>query len=238
MNLKTLLILTGLILGGIWLGQESVRKLSSSAISVSTDDRQDPFLVSSVKEKSTGLEYATPSIPLVKSVENIAQSMQNPNSNLNVEELSVKAQGLSHKDLVELKQFVMNQNLEAKFRRASLFLLTQSGLAAAPILGEIAKSAIPLFAQSKDPHSIGALAKNYEVSLRITALEALDKLSVTSTDVMSYLMDVSQTQKDPTLLFLTNISIAGIQGGKPGKLNRAIEAMIHEKAAMMQEKSL
>ena len=163
----------------------------------------------------------------------LVNSLSSPTEALSVSELNAAGGGLSSEDMRILEQNVLNQNLDGNTRRASLFILTHSAVAnagTALALARIAQSPVPKFENGAKPHSRGSFAKSFEVSLRITALESLDQRAVNSTDVAKHIKKISHLQKDPTLSLLTQISLAGIAAGTPGKLNRTIQAMLQETA--------
>lgn len=171
---------------------------------------------------------------LAECLASLVCSLASPTEPLSTSELAATVNAMTFEDLKVLQQNALNQNVDGNERRASLFLLTKvassesTGTAATEALAEIAQTPVPAFENAGKPHSRESLAKSFEVSLRITALEALDQRTVTAPSVASHLENIRRLQKDPTLSLLTQISLAGIAAGTPGKLNRAIQAMLRE----------
>ena len=124
-----------------------------------------------------------------------------------------------------LKDITLDVNSGADKRRDALFQLTQLGPSAVCALQEVARSSVPDFDNQNNPEAVGAYQKKFEVSLRITALEALDKLAMSSVDIGPALAEIRRHQKNSTILFLANVSLSGILAGRPGKLSRAIDYM-------------
>jgi hypothetical protein len=99
-------------------------------------------------------------------------------------------------------------------RREALYELTQTHSAEATrSLIEIASSAV----ESNNESS------RFDVSLRVTALEALDQRLVSGEVDASAIQTVIKNQTHPTLLFFARISLEGVMSGRPGKLTRFID---------------
>lgn len=117
-----------------------------------------------------------------------------------------------------------------KGRRELVYKLTQKGLVAKEELAKLVKSPVPQFENLDNPHSVGTYKYREEVALRVTALEALDKLARENpAEVQKLLEEIAEIQQDPTLKFLVRISLQGIYSNRPGKLSRTMDAMITEK---------
>ncbi|WP_413290546.1 hypothetical protein [Bdellovibrio sp. HCB337] len=117
---------------------------------------------------------------------------------------------------------------QARFQE--VYTLTQQGFIAKEKLARIVKTPLPTFEQLDNPHSVGTYKLRDEIALRVTALEALDKLAVDHPqEIQKILEDIAKTQTEPTLKFLVRVSLDGIYAQRPGKLSRTIDAMITEK---------
>ena len=115
-------------------------------------------------------------------------------------------------------------------RRQALYKLTQQGLVAKNELTALVKTPIPVFEHLENPHSAGAHQQREEIALRVTALEALDKLSIENpAEIQQALEEIAKIQHEPTLKFLIGVSLEGIYNKRPGKLTRTMDAMIQEK---------
>jgi hypothetical protein len=130
-----------------------------------------------------------------------------------------KADHLSSEEIQQLGSAVIDTNQNHSVRRASIYLLSKAGAKAIPALGTIVMTNYKVSAQET------------ETPLRVTALESLDRLTDNSKEVLPILEKTIDVQQNKTLTFLASISAGGIRHGKPGKLTRAINMMIHEKLA-------
>jgi hypothetical protein len=118
----------------------------------------------------------------------------------------------------------------ANSRQESVYKLTQQGFSAKNELAKIIKTPIPKFENLNDPHSVGNYELKEEIALRVTALEALDKMaSEHPQEIKKLLEEIADQQPEATLQFLVRISLDGINSNRPGKLKRTIDAMILEK---------
>ncbi len=116
-------------------------------------------------------------------------------------------------------------------RGFALQRLIAQGLRALPALTRVISAPVPLFAELENPHSVNNARDRFERGLKITALEQLDRLASQNTaEVRRNLVTILNTQKDPQILFLAQISLLGIQQGRPGKLGRFIEALLDQGA--------
>jgi hypothetical protein len=114
---------------------------------------------------------------------------------------------------------ILSKNTSAEVRREALYQLTQTHSdAATRSLIEIAASSV----DAKDESS------RLDVSLRITALEALDQRMASGEATSSAITTVLEKQTHPTLLFFARISLEGVTSGRPGKLTRFIDRAFSE----------
>lgn len=140
------------------------------------------------------------------------------------------AKPLSASELSKLAQLVTDSTAPQETRKKALYDLTQQGAAALTALSVVANSPVPE-ALSQDPHSADQIKQSFEASLRVTAIEALDEIAVdpTHTDaVKASMLGVLKSQKHRSLTLLAQISLSGIESGRPGKVKRAIEALVKE----------
>ncbi|MBS1971586.1 MAG: hypothetical protein JSU04_14845 [Bdellovibrionales bacterium] len=145
--------------------------------------------------------------------------------------LSKKISATPSAELEQLSQMVRDESQSQEARRKALYTLTQMGPAALPALTAIATAPMPV-AISQDPHSADQMRQSFEAGLRVTAIEALDELGIDpnlSSAVKDSMLSVLKTQKHRSLTLLAQISISGIDSGRPGKVKRAIDTLKTEK---------
>lgn len=164
--------------------------------------QSDDVSVSTVETK------ASPS-PAV-SIQSLAQAKSNPPS-----QTSSKTNASS----VNVVSQILSKSTPAEERREALYQLTQTHSdAATQSLIEIASSNV----DARDESS------RFDVSLRITALEAIDQRMASGEARVSAITEVLQKQTHPTLLFFARISLEGVTSGRPGKLTRFIDKAFSE----------
>lgn len=122
---------------------------------------------------------------------------------------------------------ILSPSLDGNLRRKLLHQLIVAGLPAAEALLTIARTPLPLTSQNPQPHSLHEMKVKFERSLRITALEALDKLAIDHPQIAAKLSEVAAEQTDPMISFLAQVSVTGIQQGRPGKLVRMIDRVVN-----------
>lgn len=155
-------------------------------------------------------------------VKELAREFSSPGSSRRSEvEIQALAKRLSAVEISDLQERALDPESSADTRHASVYLLTQGGPAASAALVAIAAAPVP--AVSEIPHTTGEAKGALERSLRITALEALDKMAERDVSLRPRLESILKTQNDSTLMFLTQVSLAGLDEGRPGKLTRFID---------------
>lgn len=142
-------------------------------------------------------------------------------------EMNSMALALSPSDTRVLAGWVRDPVRAQNFRRASLYLLSRSGSGALPLLASFLREPIP-FASNPDLHAHGDPARGFELSLRVTALEALDRSTDTAA-VEKLLQGVLLQQNDPSLQFMARVALSGIASGQPHRLGRMIDRMLQER---------
>lgn len=130
-------------------------------------------------------------------------------------------------ELLHLSNVVINSSASNEVRQTALYALAQLGDAAVPALTNIATSKVPESGPS-DPHAAPTYQLKEEVGLRVSAIEALDRLSISNSHIKASMQKVLETQTHRTLTLLAQISISGIESGHPGKAQRAIETLVKE----------
>ena len=141
--------------------------------------------------------------------------------------LAKKAATLENKDFVSTAVDILDLKVDPNSRRKLLHQLVVAGPPAAEALLKVARTPLPLSSENPQPHSIHEMKVKFERSLRITALEALDKLAIDHPSVAAKLPEVAADQTDPMISFLAQVSVAGIQQGRPGKLVRMIDKVVN-----------
>lgn len=157
-------------------------------------------------------------------IDESAQPQKNPQTEKSVQ---VLVSHLTEQDYQLLHTKVLDANLKMAERQAVLFVLTQSESSLAQkALIELAETALPEYSDLQDPHSVGSQARTLEMSLRVTALESLDQRGGQSSEIAKGLLRILQKQNEPSLRFLAQTSLSGIEAGKPGRLKRIIDEML------------
>lgn len=159
-------------------------------------------------------------------VQESAQPKKNPQTEKTVEALVTK---LTDQDYQLLQEKVLSANNKMAEREAALYVLTLSSAPQAQgTLVVLAETALPEFKDLSDPHSAGSTQRTLELGLRVTALESLDQRAAGagSPEVAKGLLRILQKQTEPSLRFLAQTSLSGIEAGKPGKLKRIIDEML------------
>jgi hypothetical protein len=124
----------------------------------------------------------------------------------------------------EAVRLVLNpKNLEDQ-RRGELYAMTLAGgPKAVAALAEIASHPLPEVPGSETFRSAGYARLKFERALRMTALEALDRMAVQGLAVRKQLQHILKVQRDPTLSFLAQTTLTGVEEGHPGSLEHLIE---------------
>jgi hypothetical protein len=112
-------------------------------------------------------------------------------------------------------EMILNPSVSGEQRRRALFDLTQAGPSAFPALRRVLLAPIPT----------NALKQEFEVNLRITALEAIDGLAERGLDVRDAFSKSYEVHSDPSLKTLSMAGMSGIDEGRPGKARRLIQQM-------------
>jgi len=147
-------------------------------------------------------------------------------------EMNAAALALSPADTRALAIWVRDPSRAQSFRRVSLYLLSRSGSGALPLLAGFLREPLPAAplpaVESVDLHAHGNPARGFELALRVTALEALDR-STDTRAVEKLLQGVLLQQSDPSLQFMARVALSGIASGKPHRLGRMIDRMLEER---------
>ena len=123
---------------------------------------------------------------------------------------------------------ILDLKADANQRFEELTTLIAQGPGVVRELGVIAAAPISNFALKGNPHSQDTIHDRFEKSLRVTAIEALDKLGTRGVDVREKLENVRDSHRDTELVFLANLALAGIAEGRPGKVSRFIDQVFNE----------
>jgi hypothetical protein len=150
---------------------------------------------------------------------------------LNAEFIAEIRATITAAELQQLVLTVQDGTQSQENRRKALYVLTQMGSAALPALTAVATTPMPV-ATSQDPHSAEQIKQSFEAGLRVTAIEALDELGTDSSlspAVKDSMLNILKIQKHRSLTLLAQISLSGIESGRPGKVKRAVEDLLKEK---------
>lgn len=145
------------------------------------------------------------------------------------QEIREQAEKLGEVEIASLAQLALDANADGNERSAGIYLLTQAGPAANPYLARVAGAPMPL-SKSKDPHSRDAMARTFEMSQRLRALESLDQRAAKDASVTQWIRKASEDNSDPMIHFFVKQSLDGIAQGRPGKLGRMFDKMLDEAA--------
>jgi hypothetical protein len=157
-------------------------------------------------------------------VQESALTRKNPETEQAAEILATQ---LSEGELKFLQDKILNPLNKSAEREAALYILTLSPSPHAALsLIQVAGSPLPELPDLTDPHSAGSLQRTQELGLRVTALESLDQRAASVPSVVVGLNQILQKQTEPSLRFLAQTSLSGIEAGKPGRLKRVIEEML------------
>lgn len=122
-------------------------------------------------------------------------------------------------NLQDLADETLNTTLKADHRSSQLFKLTQAGEEAAEELAQVARAPV----EKQHPQ------REFELSLRLRAVEALDEVALkNSSKAQKQLLWVMDANPDPTVSLLVRVSLQGIEQGRPGKARRLMDQMIKE----------
>ncbi len=142
-------------------------------------------------------------------------------------ELIARLQQASAKELLAISDVVVNPEYSNETRQKSVYALAHLGAPAIPALTAIATTPMTE-GRTSDPHSAKTYRFKEELGLRISAIEALDRLSAENPEIKSSMQLVLKNQTDRTLTLLAQISLSGIESGHPGKVQRAVETLLKE----------
>ena len=132
--------------------------------------------------------------------------------------LKVQLSSVGANDWIQLSGQLLRGRLSGEQHRTAVYLLSLAGPAAIPALEVIAKS--PLM-EASDP-----VRASQERSLRLGALEYLDKMASDREEARQALRQIAETQNDAQLSYFSTLAVQGINEGKPGKLHRLLVAVI------------
>lgn len=163
-------------------------------------------------------------------LETLVQDSAQPKKNAQTEKaVAALVTKLTEADYKLLQDKVLASGNKMAEREAALYVLTLSSAPQAQgTLVALAETALPEFKDLNDPHSVGSTQRTLELGLRVTALESLDQRATGtgSPEVAKGLLRILQKQREPSLRFLAQTSLSGIEAGKPGRLKRIIDEMI------------
>jgi hypothetical protein len=161
-------------------------------------------------------------------IDTLVQESAQPKKNLETDKaVQALVTKLTGPDYQQLREKVLNPNANMSEREAALYILTLSPtVQAEKALVQLVESALPEFKGLNDPHSAGSTQRTLEMGLRVTAIESLDQRALGSPEVVKDLHQILQRQSEPSLRFLVQTSLSGIESGKPGRLKRIIDEML------------
>ncbi len=143
-------------------------------------------------------------------------------------EVSTLAHRLKKAELSELASVTLDEAIDGNRRDAALLILTSARENALEQLMDVAAHPMHAFLDEATAHSRGAFQKKFEVSLRVRALEELDRLSTSDSPAIkaesaNLIARVVAQQNQPTVQFLAQMSLQGVRTERPGKLKRFID---------------
>jgi len=148
----------------------------------------------------------------------------------------INTESAPQKTAEQLLISILSSNESQQIRRNNLYRLTEMGPESIKALSTLATYPVES-SKSNNPHSAESIQRNFEIGLRITALEALDQMVVSHSqsteDIKKTMMLVLEKQETSSLKILAQISLSGIANGRPGKLKRAIDHLLNEKVGQL-----
>lgn len=121
--------------------------------------------------------------------------------------------------------FILDTGNSIEERRQRLKVMASDPQTNKKNLVEIASTNLSEIPGEKSPHSFSEMRFQQERSLRIAALEALDRMAADGDEVRTELEEILWTQNDPMIRFLVQLSLQGLDDGHPGKLLRFVETL-------------
>lgn len=135
-------------------------------------------------------------------------------------ELKRKVSQISRSELDSLAHMAVAEKTDPDERNICVYLLSLAGIQAREALNYVVKAKIPDFSRITDAHAATAKA-DQEISLRLSALEALDVLGMQNPqEIRQDLASILLVQNENSIKNFAQISLMGIMQGKPGKLSR------------------
>ncbi|MFL5814625.1 MAG: hypothetical protein ACJ763_13705 [Bdellovibrionia bacterium] len=165
---------------------------------------------------------SAPSTPETKDSPSLTASVQQQAPAKPQALLPASPQPQSPASPTDIASKILSKNIPAQERREVLYQLTQTHSE------EATRSLIKIAASDVDARDESS---RFDVSLRITALEALDQRMASGEASASAITTVLKKQTHPTLLFFARISLEGVTSGRPGKLTRFIDQAFSEAGA-------
>lgn len=166
---------------------------------------------------------------LLEKISSQAALMDRPMVRLEEQEAGLEemARELNVADGPELLRLSLNEKRKNNERFLAVYLMGKRGSDFRAELAMIAGSKHPLLLSQPEPHTLGELQKNFEVSLRIEALKGLDLQSPGSigNELSSIFQDVWENSPSANLKQLARIAYVG-SVKKENLLNQYIEAKL------------
>lgn len=148
----------------------------------------------------------------------------------------INTESAPQKAAEQLLTSILSANESQQVRRNNLYRLTEMGPESIKALSTLATYPVES-SKSNNPHSAESIQRNFEIGLRITALETLDQIAVSHSpsaeDIKKTMMLVLEKQEASSLKILAQISLSGMANGRPGKLKRALDHLLNEKVGQL-----
>jgi hypothetical protein len=123
----------------------------------------------------------------------------------------------------ELRKFILSTENPPDSRRQALQALVIKGPNTLAEMATIAQQPLPNLTTPVTSHSANEQRLNFEIGLRITAIETMDQWASTGTDVWAAMNQVRKAHTSKELLFLVNLALDGIRERKPGQVSNWID---------------
>lgn len=170
-----------------------------------------------------------PQLSLQDRVRELARALWTKNSESGGDDqLASLAASLSSKERAELSRLAIDASARSDERTVAVYLLTQALPESLPLLFEVVRSPVPVWTGQDSPHSLGSVKHQREVTLRIAALEAIDRLETNDVDVLQGLQKTVNSGGDESVRWLAQVALAGRESNQKGKLVRFMSEVLNK----------
>ncbi len=225
----TLTLFGGLALGMLFWFLPSPQLIGAWEEDALTSVTRIQGVTSRVKDEANieATDFADSKISTADLIRHVSVLLENPQANKVLEkEINTAAKTLTFLNFEQLGKQAIDLTQDRQVRQAALYILSEAGPAAAPVLAALVESGLPEYSNLANPHSRDSAERSFELSLRMSALEALDKAASQNPEIRTLLEKIVGKQKEPTLRYLAQVSLRGVETGRPGQLQKVMEQVV------------